>query len=74
MRTPTLITLLILLSSPFLLAEHKAKSKPGFAVVELFTSQGGSSYPPADKLLAQIAAGAEPRGTSVFTLSFHVDY
>lgn len=38
-------------------------------VVELFTSQGCSSCPPADAMLSQIAA--EP---GVLALSFHVDY
>jgi hypothetical protein len=47
---------------------------PGFAVVELFTSQGCSSCPPADDLLAEVAAGARASGKPVYALSFHVDY
>ena len=47
---------------------------PGFAVVELFTSEGCSSCPPADRLLADLASEAEREGHPVFTLSFHVDY
>jgi hypothetical protein len=43
----------------------------GFAVVELFTSEGCSSCPPADKVIAQIA-GAYPG--QVYVLGFHVDY
>ena len=43
----------------------------GFAVIELFTSEGCSSCPPADKALAQ-AAGEYP--AQVYTLEFHVDY
>ena len=46
----------------------------GFAVVELFTSQGCSSCPPADELLVGIAQEARERGTRVYTLAFHVDY
>ena len=42
------------------------------AVVELFTSQGCSSCPPADKLLAQTIKNAN--GKKIFALSFHVDY
>ncbi len=45
---------------------------PGFAVVELFTSEGCSSCPPADANLARLlkAAGDAP----VLGLSWHVDY
>lgn len=44
----------------------------GFAVLELFTSEGCSSCPPADALLARIqkAAGDQP----VYILAYHVDY
>lgn len=45
-----------------------------FAVVELFTSEGCSSCPPADERLANIAADAEKRNIQVFPMSFHVDY
>lgn len=44
----------------------------GFAVVELFTSEGCSSCPPADEALANIAAAY--RNNNVYVLSFHVDY
>jgi hypothetical protein len=50
------------------------KSDSGFAVVELFTSQGCSSCPSADENLAAIAKQAELDGKKVITLSFHVDY
>ena len=42
------------------------------AVIELFTSQGCSSCPPADKLLAKTIKNNS--GKMVFALSFHVDY
>jgi len=42
---------------------------PGFAVVELFTSEGCSSCPPADRLLAEVS-----KGQGVYALEFHVDY
>lgn len=44
----------------------------GFAVLELFTSEGCSSCPPADALLARIQkeAGNKP----IYILAYHVDY
>jgi hypothetical protein len=44
----------------------------GFAVVELFTSEGCSSCPPADALVARMQkeSGDKP----VYILAFHVDY
>jgi hypothetical protein len=44
----------------------------GFAVVELFTSEGCSSCPPADQLVARIQQ--EDQGQPVYILVFHVDY
>jgi hypothetical protein len=44
----------------------------GFAVVELFTSEGCSSCPPADALVARIQQ--EDKGLPVYILAYHVDY
>jgi len=44
------------------------------AVIELFTSQGCSSCPPADALLAQTITDAKTNGKKILALSFHVDY
>ncbi len=43
-------------------------------VLELFTSQGCSSCPPADKALQNITEQAARSGQAVYGLSFHVDY
>ena len=45
---------------------------PGFAVVELFTSEGCSSCPPADEAVARLIKSSE--GKPVYVLGFHVDY
>ncbi|MEM6798773.1 MAG: DUF1223 domain-containing protein [Planctomycetota bacterium] len=54
----------------------KASGAPptGFAVVELFTSQGCSSCPPADRVLSRVAEIAGERDMPVYALSMHVDY
>jgi hypothetical protein len=46
----------------------------GVAVVELFTSEGCSSCPPADRVLARLTSRAASESLPVYTLSFHVDY
>ena len=53
----------------------KGNTKPegkGFAVVELFTSEGCSSCPPADELVARIQK--EDKDKQVYILAYHVDY
>jgi hypothetical protein len=48
------------------------KSSKGIAVLELFTSEGCSSCPPADELMGRIQN--ENKDNQVYVLSFHVDY
>jgi len=45
-------------------------TKGSFALLELFTSEGCSSCPSADRLLPQLAA----IDSNIITVSFHVDY
>ncbi|WP_431210930.1 DUF1223 domain-containing protein [Puia sp. P3] len=44
----------------------------GFAVIELFTSEGCSSCPAADELVADIQK--ENPEKQIYVLAFHVDY
>jgi hypothetical protein len=46
----------------------------GVAVVELFTSEGCSSCPPADGVLADIARQGREGALPVYAVAFHVDY
>ncbi len=45
-----------------------------FALVELFTSEGCSSCPPAEKVLSDIKTDAEKNHKNIFCLEYHVDY
>jgi len=52
-------------------AYSKSKAADGFAVLELFTSQGCSSCPPADELLGKYAI---QNNNKIIPIAFHVDY
>jgi hypothetical protein len=51
----------------------RAEKPAPVVVLELFTSEGCSSCPPADKLLGDLIARREKDG-NFFALAFHVDY
>jgi len=53
-----------------LFSRHASAPPEGFAVVELFTSEGCSSCPPADEAVGRLTGGSK----NVFVLSYHVDY
>ncbi|MFD0985968.1 DUF1223 domain-containing protein [Methyloligella solikamskensis] len=65
---PLLLGLALLLSGFYIAAVSAAPVKTP-AVLELFTSQGCSSCPPADRLLGQLA-----KRDDVIALSYSVDY
>jgi len=48
------------------------QNSQGFAVVELFTSEGCSSCPPADHLVEEIQRNN--KNSQIYILSYHVDY
>jgi len=55
-------------------SERKSKSgRPRTVVLELFTSQGCSSCPPADALLSKLRR-EDFGGSTVIPLAYHVDY
>ena len=49
-------------------------TQDGFVLLELFTSQGCSSCPPADENLSKIINAAMNNGKNIYALAFHVDY
>jgi hypothetical protein len=77
----TIIFSLAILSGLGLLSKNALKyfnspsidpNPKGFAVIELFTSEGCSSCPPADNLIAKLQK--ETEGKPVYILAYHVDY
>jgi hypothetical protein len=54
--------------------EPRATADQAPLVIELFTSQGCSSCPPADALLNKLARDGAAAGRPIAPLAFHVDY
>ncbi|MEC4005686.1 DUF1223 domain-containing protein [Flavobacterium sp. SUN052] len=73
-----LFAVAMMIFSVYSIGQSTAKTNPihktvstGIVVLELFTSQGCSSCPPADAVLAKYAKVNDP---NIITLAFHVDY
>lgn len=50
----------------------KTENHKGFAVLELFTSEGCNSCPPADEIMGKIQSEYKDKG--VYVIAYHVDY
>ncbi len=55
-------------------SKEPAMNAEPFAVVELFTSEGCYSCPPADRLLSEIVSESRSNNQRIYALAFHVDY
>lgn len=69
----------VIVSGAFIKMQYNKENKPlpvavdkGFAVIELFTSEGCSSCPPADELVARVQK--ENPLQQIYILAYHVDY
>lgn len=75
MKTIAALTLIICMSMSFIIGQKEkntsSQNPTGFAVVELFTSEGCSSCPAADEAVIDIANEYKK---NVFVVGFHVDY
>lgn len=81
MKFITILSQILLITSSFACANTTNKNSDtttltnntttGFAVVELFTSEGCSSCPPADAVVAKLL---KTHNSNVYVLGYHVDY
>src|ERR1700722_18084122 len=69
MRKSFIVTAVLLLSVGAAHPQSQSQSQPRPTVIELYTSEGCSSCPPAEGLIGRLA-----RRDDVIALSFHVDY
>lgn len=78
MKRPLYILAVAALASAALSAADAPATEPAVGtpaiVLELYTSQGCYSCPPADRLLAKLGDEASAHGRQLVPLAFHVDY
>lgn len=65
---------ILLLATLFFWEIGFSQAPKPFAVVELFTSEGCSSCPPAEKVLSDLQTDAKKNNKNIFCLEYHVDY
>jgi hypothetical protein len=54
--------------------EQASKKSKGFTVIELFSSEGCSSCPPAESLMSKLIRKADSDSLPLYIIDFHVDY
>lgn len=69
-----LLALILLLGAFVFKPASAPPAKRNAVVIELFTSEGCSSCPPADALLGRLERGSTSNGAEIVPLGFHVDY
>jgi hypothetical protein len=70
MKKRILISSLVILISSFI----HAQNAPGFAVVELYTSEGCFNCPDAEDYMDNLINKAKKESLPIYVLEFHVDY
>jgi hypothetical protein len=66
---------ILLFAATFGYAQEKVSVKPpGFALIELFSSEGCSSCPPAEAVMSMFLYRANAEILPIYIIEFHVDY